>query len=198
MKKSIMFLFFIISVIGVQGQSSQLGFYGGYATSSQQNMTPGLDLGFEFRKYFNENLYLTALFHFDETRGYASKLKHPQADVNINNVSYSSNYTSLGIGMGYKLHLAEQHSIYAQVALGLSNIDRVVNYNIIDDLTLIEKYPPSKHPFYRTELSTSVLIGAGYDFKLFPWMALGIQYTLTIPDKYINHGFSAKVSFLFD
>ncbi len=160
-------------------------------------MTPGLDLGFEFRKYFHNNLYFTALFHFDETRGDASKLKHPQTDIDIYNVSYSSNYSTLAAGLGYKLSFAEQHSVYAQVALGLSDINRIVHYNILDDIELKKKYPSSEHPFYRTNLGVSGLIGAGYDFKAFPWMAIGVQYTLMIPDKYINQ-FSAKLSFLFD
>lgn len=201
MKKIITLSIFAFALcVGVKAQtpSTQLGFYAGYAYSSQKGITPGLDLGFEFRKYLQNNVYFTALFHYDEARGYPQDMRHPQVDALMRNVSYNINYTTLAAGLGYRLPIANRHSVYAQAALGLSDVNRIIHYNIIDDSELQSKYPPSKHPFYRTGLGVSGLISAGYDFKILPWAALGLQYSLMIPDKYVTHGLSAKLSVLFN
>lgn len=201
MKKIITLSIFAFALcIGAKAQtpSTQLGFYAGYAYPSQERMTAGLDLGLEFRKYLHNNLYFTAVFHYDEARGYSQDVKHPQVDAQMSNVSYEINYTTLAAGLGYRLPIADRHSVYVQAALGVSDINRIIDYNFINGIELHSKYLPSKHPFYRTGLGVSGLISAGYDFKILPWAALGLQYSLMIPDKYVTHGLSAKLSVLFN
>ena len=183
------------TLFGQKG-SSQFGFVGGYERFTEIGYKDGYNVGIEFKHYVKDRIFVVGNFHAGVNDGSVhTTFSGYNQSVHTLDLRNSVHDYMLGCGPGYVVLSIGRHRIYIKATAGLGNTDRIQQYAKLEMENGHEyrSIVDNQQKYTKWALTT----GAGYDFRVTDWLAVGINYTGFRVGNNYNNGYNLKVSWLF-